>query len=62
MITGVCETDFSGYPDCRNDFIKAMESALVQGMDRQLRLVTPLMWLNKAETWHWQINTSNCHW
>ncbi|WP_412501153.1 7-cyano-7-deazaguanine synthase QueC [Shewanella chilikensis] len=51
VITGVCETDFSGYPDCRNDFIKAMESALVQGMDRQLRLVTPLMWLNKAETW-----------
>ncbi|MCF1427004.1 MAG: 7-cyano-7-deazaguanine synthase QueC [Shewanella sp.] len=51
VITGVCETDFSGYPDCRNDFIKAMESALVQGMDRQLKLVTPLMWLNKAETW-----------
>ncbi|MCL1038273.1 7-cyano-7-deazaguanine synthase QueC [Shewanella submarina] len=51
VITGVCETDFSGYPDCRNDFIKAMESALVQGMDRQLNLVTPLMWLNKAETW-----------
>ncbi|WP_335912933.1 MULTISPECIES: 7-cyano-7-deazaguanine synthase QueC [Shewanella] len=51
VITGVCETDFSGYPDCRNDFIKAMETALIQGMDRQLRLVTPLMWLNKAETW-----------
>ena len=51
VITGVCETDFSGYPDCRNDFVKAMESALVQGMDRQLNLVTPLMWLNKAETW-----------
>ncbi|WP_417347139.1 7-cyano-7-deazaguanine synthase QueC [Ferrimonas sp.] len=51
VITGVCETDFSGYPDCRNDFIKAMESALVQGMDRPLQLVTPLMWLNKAETW-----------
>lgn len=51
VITGVCETDFSGYPDCRNDFVKAMESALVQGMDRPLALVTPLMWLNKAETW-----------
>lgn len=51
VITGVCETDFSGYPDCRNDFIKAMEQALVQGMDRPLALVTPLMWLNKAETW-----------
>lgn len=51
MITGVCETDFSGYPDCRNDFVKAMNSALVQGMDRQLEIRTPLMWLNKAETW-----------
>ncbi|MDG3088156.1 7-cyano-7-deazaguanine synthase QueC [Vibrio hannami] len=51
VITGVCETDFSGYPDCRNDFIKAMNSALVQGMDRELEIITPLMWLNKAETW-----------
>lgn len=51
VVTGVCETDFSGYPDCRNSFIKAMNSALVQGMDRQLDIVTPLMWLDKAETW-----------
>ncbi|XAW90660.1 7-cyano-7-deazaguanine synthase QueC [Vibrio sp. CDRSL-10 TSBA] len=51
VITGVCETDFSGYPDCRNDFVKAMNSALVQGMDRELEIRTPLMWLNKAETW-----------
>ncbi|QFU22661.1 7-cyano-7-deazaguanine synthase QueC [Shewanella eurypsychrophilus] len=51
VITGVCETDFSGYPDCRNDFVEAMASALVQGMDRPLELLTPLMWLNKAETW-----------
>ncbi len=51
VITGVCETDFSGYPDCRNDFIKAMQSALIQGMDRELEIKTPLMWLNKAETW-----------
>lgn len=51
VITGVCETDFSGYPDCRNDFIKAMEQALNLGMDRQLEIRTPLMWLNKAETW-----------
>lgn len=51
VITGVCETDFSGYPDCRNDFVKAMNSALVQGMDRDLEIRTPLMWLNKAETW-----------
>ncbi|QYJ91752.1 7-cyano-7-deazaguanine synthase QueC [Shewanella halotolerans] len=51
VITGVCETDFSGYPDCRDSFIKAMQSALEQGMDRELKLVTPLMWLNKAQTW-----------
>ncbi len=51
IITGVCETDFSGYPDCRNEFIKAMNTALVKGMDRQLAIETPLMWLNKAETW-----------
>ncbi|RXJ73910.1 7-cyano-7-deazaguanine synthase QueC [Veronia nyctiphanis] len=51
VITGVCETDFSGYPDCRDDFVKAMNSALVQGMDKPLDIKTPLMWLNKAETW-----------
>ncbi|CAM3974355.1 7-cyano-7-deazaguanine synthase QueC [Shewanella aquimarina] len=51
VITGVCETDFSGYPDCRDQFIKAMQSALEHGMDRELKLVTPLMWLNKAQTW-----------
>lgn len=51
IITGVCETDFSGYPDCRNDFIKAMNQALVLGMDKPLIIDTPLMWLNKAETW-----------
>lgn len=51
VITGVCETDFSGYPDCRDQFIKAMQSALELGMDRPLMIKTPLMWLNKAETW-----------
>lgn len=51
IITGVCETDFSGYPDCRDEFIKAMNNALVQGMGRELTIATPLMWLNKAETW-----------
>ncbi|QMV14555.1 7-cyano-7-deazaguanine synthase QueC [Vibrio spartinae] len=51
VITGVCETDFSGYPDCRNEFIQTMNQALVQGMDRKMNIVTPLMWLNKAETW-----------
>ncbi len=51
VITGVCETDFSGYPDCRDDFVKTMNSALVKGMDREFEIKTPLMWLNKAETW-----------
>ncbi|MDC0610722.1 7-cyano-7-deazaguanine synthase QueC [Vibrio sp.] len=51
VITGVCETDFSGYPDCRDEFVKAINNALVLGMDRTFDIVTPLMWLNKAETW-----------
>ncbi|EEY43989.1 7-cyano-7-deazaguanine synthase QueC [Vibrio mimicus] len=51
VITGVCETDFSGYPDCRNDFVQAMNQALTKGMDMSLTIRTPLMWLNKAETW-----------
>ncbi|MGF1743022.1 7-cyano-7-deazaguanine synthase QueC [Vibrio profundum] len=51
IITGVCETDYSGYPDCRDEFVKAMNSSLVLGMDRELDIRTPLMWLDKAETW-----------
>ncbi|MGF1901469.1 7-cyano-7-deazaguanine synthase QueC [Aliivibrio sifiae] len=51
VITGVCETDFSGYPDCRDEFVKSINQSLVLGMDRKLRIDTPLMWLNKAETW-----------
>lgn len=58
VITGVCETDFSGYPDCRDEFVKAMNQAVTLGMARSLRFETPLMWLNKAETWaladYWQ--------
>ena len=51
IVTGVCETDYSGYPDCRDDTIKALQSALSLGMDRGSTLHTPLMWLNKAPTW-----------
>ncbi|MGL5285713.1 MAG: 7-cyano-7-deazaguanine synthase QueC [Aeromonas sp.] len=51
VITGVCETDFSGYPDCRDEFVKALNRAVVLGMDRPVRFETPLMWLDKAETW-----------
>lgn len=51
IVTGVCETDFSGYPDCRDDTMKAMQLALSLGLERRLVIVTPLMWINKAETW-----------
>lgn len=51
VITGVCETDFSGYPDCRDAFVKALHHAVSLGMARDIRFETPLMWLNKAETW-----------
>ncbi|QDH13380.1 7-cyano-7-deazaguanine synthase QueC [Formicincola oecophyllae] len=51
IITGVCETDYSGYPDCRDDAIKAMQVALNIGMDQRFVLQAPLMWLDKARTW-----------
>ncbi|QDH16563.1 7-cyano-7-deazaguanine synthase QueC [Swingsia samuiensis] len=51
IITGVCETDYSGYPDCRDDTIKALQVALNLGMDKRFVLHTPLMWIDKAQTW-----------
>ena len=51
IVTGVCETDYSGYPDCRDDTIKALQVALSLGLDRRTVLETPLMWLDKAQTW-----------
>mgnify|MGYP002780500752 CR=1 FL=1 len=51
LVGGMCETDYSGYPDCRDDTIKAMQVALGLGLDRRLVLHTPLMWLDKAQTW-----------
>lgn len=51
LVTGVCETDFSGYPDCRDDTMAAMQLALSLGMDRRVRIETPLMWIDKAATW-----------
>ena len=51
IVTGVCETDFSGYPDCRDMFIKSLNVTLNLAMDDSLVIDTPLMWLNKAETW-----------
>ncbi|MDF7670162.1 7-cyano-7-deazaguanine synthase QueC [Orbaceae bacterium ESL0721] len=51
IIIGVCETDFSGYPDCRDQFIKSMNTTMNLAMDYPFRIKTPLMWLTKAETW-----------
>jgi 7-cyano-7-deazaguanine synthase len=51
IVGGMCETDFSGYPDCRDDTVKAMQLALNLGMDARFNLETPLMWLDKADTW-----------
>src|SRR6202161_2856459 len=51
IVGGMCETDFSGYPDCRDNTIKAMQVALNLGMEQTFVLDTPLMWLDKAQTW-----------
>lgn len=51
LVGGMCETDFSGYPDCRDDTIKALQVALNLGMERRFVMETPLMWLDKAGTW-----------
>ena len=50
LVAGMCETDYSGYPDCRDDTMKAMQVALTLGMDRRFVLHTPLMWIDKAGT------------
>jgi 7-cyano-7-deazaguanine synthase len=51
LVGGMCETDYSGYPDCRDDTLKALQVALNLGMERRFVLHTPLMWLDKAATW-----------
>ena len=51
LVGGMCETDFSGYPDCRDDTLKALQVALNLGMNTRINLSTPLMWLDKAHTW-----------
>lgn len=51
LVGGMCETDYSGYPDCRANTIQAMVSALSLGLARDIRIHTPLMWLDKAATW-----------
>jgi 7-cyano-7-deazaguanine synthase len=51
LVGGMSETDYSGYPDCRDNTLKALEAALTLGMDRRFSLQMPLMWLDKAKTW-----------
>jgi 7-cyano-7-deazaguanine synthase len=51
IVTGVCETDYSGYPDCRDDTIKSLQATLNLAMETRLVLHTPLMWIDKARTW-----------
>ncbi|HEY0846620.1 MAG TPA: 7-cyano-7-deazaguanine synthase QueC [Noviherbaspirillum sp.] len=51
LVGGMCETDFSGYPDCRDDTMKALQVALNLGMATRFKLETPLMWIDKAATW-----------
>lgn len=51
LVTGVCETDYSGYPDCRDDTIKALQVALNLGTEKRFVIDTPLMWIDKAATW-----------
>lgn len=52
LVGGMCETDYSGYPDCRDNTLKAMQVALSLGLDARMVVETPLMWLDKAATWH----------
>jgi 7-cyano-7-deazaguanine synthase len=51
LVGGMCETDFSGYPDCRDETIRAVERALMLALDKPLVIHTPLMWIDKAQTW-----------
>lgn len=51
LIAGMCETDYSGYPDCRDDTLKAFQAAMNLGMETRFVIHTPLMWIDKAETW-----------
>ncbi len=51
LVGGMCETDFSGYPDCRDKTIKSLSSTITHGFDMKVEIETPLMWITKAETW-----------
>lgn len=52
LVGGMCETDFSGYPDCRDDTIKSQQVTLALGLGQRMTIETPLMWIDKAATWN----------
>lgn len=51
LVGGMCETDYSGYPDCRDETLQTLARAISLGLDRELSIETPLMWIDKAATW-----------
>ena len=51
LVGGMCETDYSGYPDCRRTTMDNLEKTLSLGMDKEFKIITPLMWIDKANTW-----------
>ena len=60
VVTGVCQTDYSGYPDCRDATIRALNEAIVKGLDKPILIDTPLMWITKAETVQLAIELPGC--
>jgi 7-cyano-7-deazaguanine synthase len=58
-VTGICQTDYSGYPDCREDFRASIEQTLSLALDKPVRVHAPLMFLTKAETWRLAKNLSD---
>ena len=51
LVGGMCETDYSGYPDCRDNTLRSLQVSLSLGLDTPMAIETPLMWLDKAQTW-----------
>ena len=62
IVGGMCETDYSGYPDCRDETIRALQAALNLGMSKQFELHTPLMWLDKAAPGSWRMSSAGQGW